>query len=433
MPARADRALPESAGNCPVWKAKTIPDRGRSAVIIQEKTLTADLVVVGSGLFGLTIAEQAATELGLKVALLDRRSHIGGNAYSEKEKQTGIEVHRYGAHLFHTSNERVWEYVNRFTDFTNYVHRVYTHHNGIVYPMPINLGTINQFFNAAYSPAEAKALIAEQAGELAGTDPQNLNDKGISLIGRPLYEAFIKHYTAKQWQTPPEELPASIISRLPVRYTYDNRYFNDKYEGLPVDGYAAWQERMAAHPNIEVHLNTDFFEPGHEYSRENVLGQIPVVYTGPVDRYFDYAEGDLSWRTIDLEEEVLPIEDFQGCSVMNYPDADVPFTRIHEFRHFHPERDYTKDATVIMREFSRFANKGDEPYYPVNTAVDREKLLAYRDLAKGEDNVLFGGRLGTYKYLDMHMAIASALSMFDNKIRPHFTDGAKIESGGVDA
>lgn len=395
--------------------------------------MTADLVVVGSGLFGLTIAEQAATELGLKVALLDRRSHIGGNAYSEKEKQTGIEVHRYGAHLFHTSNERVWEYVNRFTDFTNYVHRVYTRHNGIVYPMPINLGTINQFFNAAYSPAEAKALIAEQAGELAGTDPQNLNDKGISLIGRPLYEAFIKHYTAKQWQTPPEELPASIISRLPVRYNYDNRYFNDKYEGLPVDGYAAWLERMAAHPNIEVHLNTDFFEPGHQYSRENVLGQIPVVYTGPVDRYFDYAEGDLSWRTIDLEEEVLPIEDFQGCSVMNYPDADVPFTRIHEFRHFHPERDYTKDATVIMREYSRFADKGDEPYYPVNTSVDREKLLAYRDLAKGENNVLFGGRLGTYKYLDMHMAIGAALSMFDNKIRPHFANGAKIESGGVDA
>ncbi|WP_308561925.1 UDP-galactopyranose mutase [Rothia mucilaginosa] len=395
--------------------------------------MTADLVVVGSGLFGLTIAEQAATELGLKVALLDRRSHIGGNAYSEKEKQTGIEVHRYGAHLFHTSNERVWEYVNRFTEFTNYVHRVYTRHNGVVYPMPINLGTINQFFNAAYSPAEAKALIAEQAGELAGTDPQNLNDKGISLIGRPLYEAFIKHYTAKQWQTPPEELPASIISRLPVRYTYDNRYFNDKYEGLPVDGYAAWLERMAAHPNIEVHLNTDFFEPGHQYSRENVLGQIPVVYTGPVDRYFDYAEGDLSWRTIDLEEEVLPIEDFQGCSVMNYPDADVPFTRIHEFRHFHPERDYTKDATVIMREYSRFANKGDEPYYPVNTSVDREKLLAYRDLAKGENNVLFGGRLGTYKYLDMHMAIGAALSMFDNKIRPHFANGAKLESGGVDA
>ncbi|MEU7991629.1 UDP-galactopyranose mutase [Rothia amarae] len=395
--------------------------------------MNADLVVVGSGLFGLTIAERAATELGLKVALLDRRSHIGGNAYSKKEEQTGIEVHQYGAHLFHTSNERVWEYVNRFTDFTNYVHKVYTNHNGVVYPMPINLGTINQFFNAAYSPAEAKALIQEQAGELAGTDPQNLNDKGIQLIGRPLYEAFIKHYTAKQWQTDPADLPASIISRLPVRYNYDNRYFNDKYEGLPVDGYAAWLERMAAHENIEVHLNTDFFEDGHEYSRSNVIGQVPVIYTGPIDRYFDFAEGDLSWRTIDLEQEVLPIEDFQGCAVMNYPDADQPYTRIHEFRHFHPERDYTKDATVIMREFSRFAEKGDEPYYPVNTSVDREKLLAYRDLAKGEDKVLFGGRLGTYKYLDMHMAIGAALSMFDNKIKPHFENGQKLEAGGVDA
>ncbi|WP_129658941.1 UDP-galactopyranose mutase [Rothia halotolerans] len=395
--------------------------------------MNADLVVVGSGLFGLTIAERAATELGLKVALIDRRSHIGGNAYSEKEERTGIEVHRYGAHLFHTSNERVWEYVNRFTAFTNYVHRVYTRHQDEVFPMPINLGTINQFFRSAYGPAEAKALIQEQAGELAGTDPENLNDKGIQLIGRPLYEAFIKHYTGKQWQTDPKDLPASIISRLPVRYTYDNRYFNDAHEGLPVDGYTAWLERMADHPNIEVRLDTDFFDGDHELSRSNVLGQVPVVYTGPVDRYFDFAEGDLSWRTIDLEEEVLPVEDFQGCSVMNYPDEDVPFTRIHEFRHFHPERDYTKDATVIMREFSRFAEKGDEPYYPVNTEVDRSKLLKYRDLARGEESVLFGGRLGTYKYLDMHMAIGSALTMFDNKLRPHFEGSQKLVSGGVDA
>lgn len=395
--------------------------------------MNADLVVVGSGLFGLTIAEQAASELGLKVAIIDRRSHIGGNAYSEKEAQTGIEVHRYGAHLFHTSNERVWEYVNRFTDFTNYVHRVYTRHNDEVFPMPINLGTINQFFRSAYGPAEAKALIREQAGELAGTDPQNLNDKGIQLIGRPLYEAFIKHYTGKQWQTDPKDLPADIIKRLPVRYTYDNRYFNDKYEGLPVDGYTAWLERMAAHPNIEVHLDTDFFDENGEFSKANVVGQVPVVYTGPVDRYFDFVEGDLSWRTIDLEEEVLPIEDFQGTSVMNYPDENVPYTRIHEFRHFHPERDYTKDATVIMREFSRFAEKGDEPYYPINTDVDRSKLLKYRDLSRGESSVLFGGRLGTYKYLDMHMAIGAALSMFDNKIRPHFTGGEKLVSGGIDA
>ncbi|MBG6182081.1 UDP-galactopyranose mutase [Arthrobacter sp. CAN_A214] len=395
--------------------------------------MNVDLVVVGSGFFGLTIAERAATQLGLKVAVLDRRHHIGGNAYSENEAQTGIEVHRYGAHLFHTSNERVWDYVGNFTKFTNYVHKVYTRHKGEVYPMPINLGTINQFFRSAYGPEEARALIQKQAGELAGTDPQNLNDKGIQLIGRPLYEAFIKYYTGKQWQTDPKNLPAEIISRLPVRYTYDNRYFNDKYEGLPVDGYTAWIERMADHPNISVQLNTDFFDEGHEYSRSTTLGQVPVVYTGPVDRYFDYAEGDLSWRTIDLEEEVLPVEDFQGCSVMNYPDEDAAFTRIHEFRHFHPERAYTKDATVIMREFSRFAEKDDEPYYPINTADDRAKLLAYRDLAKGEKSVLFGGRLGTYKYLDMHMAIGSALGMFDNKITPHFTGGATLESGGVDA
>ncbi|WP_270254907.1 UDP-galactopyranose mutase [Kocuria marina] len=394
--------------------------------------MNTDLVVVGSGLFGLTVAERAAREMGLKVTMIDRRSHLGGNAYSENEERTGIEVHRYGAHLFHTSNERVWEYVNRFTAFTNYVHRVYTRHKGEVFPMPINLGTINQFFRAAYSPGEARELIREQAGELAGTDPQNLNDKGIQLIGRPLYEAFIKHYTGKQWQTDPKDLPASIISRLPVRYTYDNRYFNDTHEGLPVDGYTAWLERMADHPNIDVRLDTDFFDDSHEFSKSNVVGQVPVVYTGPVDRYFDYAQGDLSWRTIDLEEEVLDIEDFQGTSVMNYPDEDVPFTRIHEFRHFHPERDYTKDATVIMREFSRFAEKGDEPYYPVNTQADREKLLAYRDLAKEESSVLFGGRLGTYKYLDMHMAIGSALSMVDNKIAPHFTSGAPLSSGGVD-
>jgi UDP-galactopyranose mutase len=394
--------------------------------------VNADLVVVGSGFFGLTIAERAATELGLKVVVLDRRHHIGGNAYSENEAQTGIEVHRYGAHLFHTSNERVWEYVNRFTQFTNYQHKVYTSHNGEVYQMPINLGTINQFFRSSMGPGEARALIQEQAGELAGTDPANLNDKGIQLIGRPLYEAFIKHYTGKQWQTDPKDLPASIISRLPVRYNYDNRYFNDTYEGLPVDGYTAWIERMADHPNIEVVLNTDFFDDG-EYGRKAVIGQVPVIYTGAVDRYFDYAEGDLSWRTIDLEQEVLPIEDFQGCAVMNYPDEAQKYTRIHEFRHFHPERDYTKDATVIMREFSRFAEKGDEPYYPVNTADDRNKLIAYRDLARGEKSVLFGGRLGTYKYLDMHMAIGSALSMYDNKIKPHFTGGAKLESGGVDA
>lgn len=395
--------------------------------------MNPDLVIVGSGLFGLTIAERAATDLGLKVAIIDRRDHIGGNAYSENEEQTGIEVHRYGAHLFHTSNERVWEYVNRFTKFTNYQHRVYTKHRGEVFPMPINLGTINQFFRAGYGPEEARALIAEQAGELAGTDPQNLNDKGIQLIGRPLYEAFIKDYTAKQWQTDAKDLPASIISRLPVRYTYDNRYFNDTHEGLPVDGYTAWLTRMADHPNIEVRLESDFFDESGDFTKKKTVGNVPIVYTGPVDRYFDYSEGSLAWRTIDLEEEVLPIGDFQGCSVMNYPDADVPYTRIHEFRHFHPERDYTKDATVIMREFSRFANEDDEPYYPINTVEDRAKLLKYREQAKAEKNVLFGGRLGSYKYFDMHMAIGSALSMYDNKLKPFFKGETKELKAEIEA
>src|SRR5829696_8989404 len=246
-----------------------------------------DLLIVGSGLFGLTIAERAA-EAGRKVTIVERRSHVGGNAFSEEDPDTGIEVHRYGAHLFHTSTPAVWEYVNRFTTFTDYVHRVYTHHRGVVYPLPINLGTINQFFAAAYSPTEAAALIQEQAGEFDSQEAANLEEKGIALIGRPLYEAFIRDYTAKQWQTDPRRLPAEIISRLPVRYTYDNRYFNDTWEGLPVDGYTAWLERMADHPRIEVRLGTDFFDETQPLNKRATVGGLPVVYTGPIDRYFDY-------------------------------------------------------------------------------------------------------------------------------------------------
>jgi UDP-galactopyranose mutase len=383
--------------------------------------VTTDLVVVGSGFFGLTVAERAATELGLNVLVLDRRSHIGGNAYSEAEPVTGIEVHRYGAHLFHTSNQSVWDYVNRFTRFTNYQHRVYTTHRGEIFPLPINLGTINQFFRSALGPVEARALITEQAAEFRADEAANLEEKAISLIGRPLYEAFIRDYTAKQWQTDPRELPAEVISRLPVRYTYDNRYFNDTYEGLPVDGYTAWLERMADHPRIEVRLGADFFYASQPVNKASVVGSVPVVYTGPVDRYFDYAEGELGWRTLDFEQEVLDIGDFQGTPVMNYADADVPYTRIHEFRHFHPEREYPTDRTVVVREFSRFAERSDEPYYPVNTPADRERLLRYRELMKGESDVWFGGRLGTYQYLDMHMAIGSALSMFENKLKPSLT------------
>ncbi len=374
-----------------------------------------DLLVVGSGFFGLTIAERAAAA-GRKVTVIDRRSHIGGNAYSENEVTTGIEVHRYGAHLFHTSNAAVWAYANRFTAFTNYVHRVYTNHNGVVFPLPINLGTINQFFQAAYTPAEARVMVRELAGEYDPTAARNLEERGIGLIGRPLYEAFIRDYTAKQWQTDPKELPPEVISRLPVRYTYDNRYFNDTWEGLPTDGYTAWLERMADHPKIEIALSTDFFDRSQPLNKAATVGQVPIVYTGPVDQYFDSVEGRLSWRTLDFEQEVLEVEDFQGTSVMNYADASVPYTRIHEFKHFHPERAelYAAGKTVIMREYSRFADIGDEPYYPINTRDDRTRLLSYRAMAKGEKDVHFGGRLGTYQYLDMHMAIGSALSMWNN-------------------
>ena len=389
--------------------------------------MDVDLVVVGSGFFGLTVAERCAVELGLRVLVLERRHHIGGNAYSSADPETGIEVHNYGSHLFHTSNRRVWEYVNRFTTFTDYQHRVFTRFRDRVYQMPINLGTICEFAGRALSPDEARVLVAEQAAEVPAGTATNLEEKAISLIGRPLYEAFIRGYTAKQWQTDPRELAPEIITRLPVRYTFDNRYFSDTYEGLPVDGYTAWLERMANHPNVEVRLECDFLD-----QRDDVVGSVPLVYTGPLDAYFDFTEGELSWRTLDFEREVVATGDFQGTSVMNYADEDVPYTRIHEFRHFHPERDYPTDQTVIMREFSRFAVGGDEPYYPVNTAEDRARLGRYREAARREPQVLFGGRLGTYKYLDMHMAIGSALSMFENKLRPHFTEGAALTSGGID-
>lgn len=381
-----------------------------------------DLIVVGSGLFGLTVAERAASQLGKRVLIVERRSHLGGNAYSEAEPTTGIEIHKYGAHLFHTSNKRVWDYVNQFTEFTGYQHRVFAMHDGQAYQFPMGLGLIAQFFGRYYSPDEARALIAEQASEINPEEASNLEEKAISLIGRPLYEAFIRDYTAKQWQTDPTELPAGNITRLPVRYTFDNRYFNDTYEGLPKDGYAAWLARMADHELIDVRLDTDWFEV-----RDDVRGEspdAPVVYTGPLDRYFDYSEGKLGWRTLDFETEVLDTGDFQGTPVMNYNDADVPYTRIHEFRHFHPERDsYPNDKTVIMKEYSRFAEDTDEPYYPINTPNDREMLLAYRKRAEeetSENRVFFGGRLGTYQYLDMHMAIASAMNLFDNKLTPLF-------------
>ena len=388
---------------------------------------------LGSGFFGLTLAERAASQLGKRVLVIERRGHLGGNAYSETEPQTGIEIHRYGAHLFHTSNKRVWDYAHQFTEFTGYQHRVFAMHGRQAYQFPMGLGLVAQFFGRYYGPEEARALIAEQAAEIDTAEAKNLEEKAISLVGRPLYEAFVKGYTAKQWQTDPKELPAAIISRLPVRYTFDNRYFTDTYEGLPVDGYTAWLTKMAAHDLIEVRTHTDWFDVREELRAASP--KAPVVYTGPLDRYFDYVDGRLGWRTLDFEVEVLPCADFQGTSVMNYNDPDVPYTRIHEFRHFHPERDYPTDQTVIMREYSRFADVDDEPYYPINTDADRVLLASYRDRARAETsaaNVLFGGRLGTYQYLDMHMAIASALTMYDNILMPHLRDGAPLQADGTD-
>lgn len=444
-----------------------------------------DVLIVGAGLFGLTMAERLVNDSGKKVLLIDKRNHLGGNCYSEFDAETGIECHKYGAHLFHTSDERVWAYVNQFTKFTNYVHKVYTTHNNEVFPLPINLGTINQFFHAAYTPDEAKIKIAGQAAD-APADPQNLAEQGISLIGKPLFDAFIKNYTAKQWQTPAEELSPDIIKRLPVRYNYDNRYFNNKYEGLPVDGYAAWFDNIikscqpsdalaqsapvsgqdsssqnqasSSRGSLEVRLETDYFtDPEIQTLRQ---AKILTIFTGPIDRFYDYQFGELKWRSLDLQKEVLDVSDFQGCPVMNYADLEPKYTRIHEFKHFHPERQTTpaesvipnksisssssgvnsldsanaglhqsqpawlrdgqnyyaenSGKTVIVREYSKTWHRGEEPYYPVNTADDREKLARYQELGRAEANVIFGGRLGEYAYYDMDKTIASALTCYDN-------------------
>ncbi|MBW3092738.1 UDP-galactopyranose mutase [Bifidobacterium sp. 82T10] len=380
-----------------------------------------DLVIVGAGLFGLTVAQQAVERAGARVHIIDVRDPIGGNAYSYSDEETGAEIHKYGAHLSHTSNKRVLDYAHRLPAFTNYVHRVYATHDGVVYPLPINLGTINQFFGASYTPDEARKLIEEQAGELAGTDPQNLNDKGIQLIGRPLYEAFIKNYTGKQWQTDPADLPADIIKRLPVRFNYDNRYFKDTWEGLPKDGYTAWMQRMIDDPRITVSLKTDFFDESQPYNKKALLAAgVPVVYTGPVDRYFDYELGDLKWRTVDFKEVRYDEDDHFGCPVMNYSDADVPYTRAIEFKNFNPERydSQNHEKTVVWEEYSRFAERGDEPYYPINTDEDKALYAKYAEKAAAEPKVVFGGRLGTYKYYDMHNVIDTALTAFDEQVLP---------------
>jgi UDP-galactopyranose mutase len=375
-----------------------------------------DVVVVGAGFFGATIAERVANELDCKVCVLDRRRHIGGNAYSEVDAESGVEVHRYGTHIFHTNSEAVWTYLQRFTAFTDYCHRVFSIARGRVYSMPINLATISAAFGRPMTPQEAARTIAAEACREAGAQARNLEDKAVGSIGRTLYDLLIRGYTQKQWQTDPAELSADIINRLPVRLTYDDRYFSDRFEGMPRDGYTAIFRRMLMHPNIDLRLGIDYFDVAAGIRP----GQL-VIYTGAIDRYFKYRCGVLGWRTVDFEREVHDVADFQGTAVMNYADAEVPFTRIHEFKHLHPEREHPLPKTTIYREYSRFAGRDDEPYYPINTQADKSMMESYRLMMAAHPNVIFGGRLGSYKYLDMHQAIGAALKTFEHQVRPFLT------------
>lgn len=359
-----------------------------------------DYIVVGSGFFGAVFAQQAR-ECGKTVLVLEKRNHIGGNCYSYNYEDTEVNIHAYGTHIFHTNNKPLWEYINRFTEFNRYQHRVLTTHKDKVYSMPINLGTVNQFYGINLKPQEVDEFLASKRGNI--TKPQNLEEKAISLIGEDLYEAFIKGYTMKQWGCDPTKLPASIITRLPVRNSYHDSYFNDLYQGIPIGGYTPIFERMLE--GIPVELEVDYLEDIN-YWRSKCREKI--VYTGPIDRYFDYKFGRLNWRSVRFEIENVHVEDYQGTSVMNYADKEVPYTRIHEPKHLHLEKTHKPNETVIVREYSQVNN--DEPYYPVNFTEDKEILKQYQELESQEKDVIFGGRLAQYKYYDMHQVIASALS-----------------------
>lgn len=369
-------------------------------------TRTYDYLIVGSGLFGAVFAQQAI-ENGRSVLVIEKRGHIGGNCYSAEHDDTGVIVHRYGTHIFHTPNRAIWDYINRFSAFTGYRHRVLTMHRGRVYSMPINLGTINAFYDLRLRPSEVAAFLASKRPAIE--QPKNLEEKAISLVGEELYRAFIAGYTEKQWGRPPRELPASIITRLPVRSSYDDSYFDDAWQGLPAEGYTPIFTRLLEGADVE--LNCDFLAD-REYWR---LKARRVVYSGPIDAWFDYCHGRLNWRSVRFETETLAQADFQGTAVMNYADTDVPWTRIHEPKHLHPERDCREDTTVIMREFAQVDN--DAPYYPVGTATDLDLLARYQAMAATEPGVRMGGRLAQYKYFDMHHVIAQALKAAREELR----------------
>lgn len=371
--------------------------------------------IIGSGFFGAVLAERIATVMDANVVIIERRNHIGGNCYSFIDDETGIECHRYGSHIFHTSLSQVWEYLAMFTEFTSYRHKVLIMHGGKIYAMPINLFTINAFYGKNFTPSEADAFLAAEIGRDRIGHPANLEEKAISLLGRPLYDAFIKNYTRKQWDRDPHELPAAIISRLPFRTSYNMDYFNDTWQGVPKDGYFELFKNMLAHPNITVRLNCDY---------ASIKSEIPtdamIIYTGMPDELFDYKFGELEWRSLHFEWETHDIRDFQGTTVMNYADQDVSWTRIHEFKHYHPERTvpFNGGKTVICREYPATWSRGEEAYYPINDERNTTLYALYAAEAAQTPGLIMGGRLGSYRYWDMDKAIADALYVFETKILP---------------
>ncbi|WP_061369209.1 UDP-galactopyranose mutase, partial [Streptococcus pneumoniae] len=345
-----------------------------------------DYLVVGAGLFGAVFAHEAALK-GKKVKVIEKRNHIAGNIYTREEE--GIQVHQYGAHIFHTSDKEIWDYVNQFAEFNRYTNSPVANYKGEIYNLPFNMNTFNKLWGVV-TPAEAQAKIEEQRAILNGKTPENLEEQAISLVGTDIYEKLIKDYTEKQWGKPTTELPSFIIRRLPVRLTYDNNYFNDTYQGIPIGGYTQIVEKMLDHENIDVETNVDFF-----VNKEQYLKDFPkIVFTGMIDEFFDYKLGELEYRSLRFENETLDMENYQGNAVVNYTDAETPYTRIIEHKHF----EFGSQAkTIITKEHSKTWEKGDEPYYPVNNDRNNHLYKSYKKLADEQGNVIFGGRLGHYR------------------------------------
>tara|TARA_R110001592_G_C13192961_1_gene753478 strand:- start:31701 stop:32849 length:1149 start_codon:yes stop_codon:yes gene_type:complete len=357
-----------------------------------------NIAIVGAGFSGAVLARELA-ESGYQCHVFDSRSHVAGNCHTERDLESGVLVHKYGPHIFHTDNERVWEYLNRFAQFMPYTNRVKTTTEGQVFLLPINLHTINQYFGKTMSPTEAKQFIDSQA-DLTIEDPQTFEEQALRFVGPALYEAFFKGYTQKQWGCSPTKLPASILKRLPVRFNYDDNYFFHKYQGMPKDGYTGIVENILDHSNIELQL-------GAFFRRDQSATFDHVFYSGPIDGYFDFYLGRLGYRTLDFKE-IRGEGDFQGCAVMNYGDETVPYTRIAEHKYFSPWEEHSK--TICFAEYSRECGEGDIPYYPIRLMEEQELLKRYVELANLEKNVSFVGRLGTYRYLDMDVTVAEALS-----------------------